>query len=69
VSFGGIEEVAIIGMARDADLEGVHGHVRADAEAPTRADTLAVRVEARIPDAAVEDGSCDAHWRRLLSPV
>jgi hypothetical protein len=65
VSFAGIEEVAITGMERDADLVGVHGHV----EAPTRADTLVVPVEARIPGAAVGAGSCKAHWRRLLSPV
>lgn len=56
-------------MERDKDLVGVHAHVKADVAAPTRADTLAVPAEARIPGAAVVDGSGDAHWRRLLSPV
>jgi len=65
VSFGGIEEVAITGMERDADLVAVH----AGAAVPTKADTLVVQVETRIPGAAVVDASGDAHWRRLLSPV
>ena len=69
MSFGGIEEVAITGMGRDADRVGVHARVKADAAAPTRADTLAVPAEARIPGAAVVDGSSAAHWRRLLSLV
>ena len=65
MSFGGIEEVAIPGMERDADLVAVH----AGAAVPTKAGTLVVQVETRIPGAAVVDGSGDAHWRRLLSPV
>ena len=69
MSFGDIEEVAITGMERDADLVAVHARVKADAAAPTRADALAVPAEARIPRAAVVDGSSGAHWRRLLSPV
>jgi hypothetical protein len=68
VSFGGIDEVAITGMGRD-DLAGVHARVKAEVVAPTRADTLAVPAEARIPGADVVDVSGDAHWRRLLSPI
>ena len=65
MSFGGIEEVAITGMEHDADLAGVHARVAAR----TRADTLAVPAEARIPGAALVDGSSDAHWRRRRSLV
>jgi hypothetical protein len=52
-------------MARDADLVAVP----AGAAVPTKADTLVVQVETRIPGAAVVDASGEAHWRRLLSPV